>query len=382
VWSRNPSTLVDTLLIAQPQFNWDTQRYKVCAADDNARQLLLVNFVDYLAQRGTTLCELDQMNGGRTEPCYNPNHDHPRGYGRWMAESVAQLMFECQTAGRLHDAEFGLSLEDPGEFFIPYLSAYGTRVNRVHGWPAGVYFSLKCELASIPSGHATVVPAFAFVYSDLLSGHVLDSYASHHTTQSYTPPDYRPAHATGIARTFVAGSWLGTGIAPWAMLAAADAATGGAFTCGATPANPALLLPEPNDADATHLSMLRKAAGFTQGLAAPYFTEGKLVRTSGAVIGTFSFTHHYEGAYSHPIVEIQAWEMPNGDRALMIGNCQGLQKSTIASLPTHWDGQPISGGTVVNVYKDPALAPVSTTYGAIQNNLLVDQDGIVVIELL
>jgi hypothetical protein len=177
------------------------------------------------------------MNGGGCPPCYSRDHGHPPGPGPWIAEAIAGLMRITRDEGRLYNPDFALSMEDPGELYLPVLDTYISRVNDVIGWPA------------VGPG-SEVVPAFAHVYGDLLPSTNVDI---QHTSR----PDEMIRLRT--ARAFIAGAGLSTQLTPWQVLADYGEDD---------------LLPTPDKMDGDQLTLLRNCVRTRNGHARDYFRSG------------------------------------------------------------------------------------------------------------
>ena len=78
---------------------------------------------------GYTVIHWDQVtSGGASQAyCLSPNHGHPPGYGRWVHTSLVALYERLrQDCGGL-SPDFALSMEEPGELYIPYLQLIQSR---------------------------------------------------------------------------------------------------------------------------------------------------------------------------------------------------------------------------------------------------------------
>jgi hypothetical protein len=140
----------------------DTGQYaQLCPATRYAQDLL-----SRLSQRatelGVTAVQMDQLLGGGGPPCFSQKHGHPAGGGNWQAEAVYRLFARLRAEGKARNKDFALSVEEPGEFFIPVLDTYHARDYAEGRWPRdGRGFR--------------GVPLFTFIYHDYLLGYGGDS---------------------------------------------------------------------------------------------------------------------------------------------------------------------------------------------------------------
>ena len=58
--------------------------------------------------------------GGQSAPCYDPNHSHRPGYGRYMWEGMKQTMMQALNSASAENRSLGLSTEQTSELSIPY----------------------------------------------------------------------------------------------------------------------------------------------------------------------------------------------------------------------------------------------------------------------
>ena len=106
---------------------WRGLSAKLCHGSAAARTTLLKIFLD-VARLGTPLISFDQeIGGGQREPCYNPNHGHPPGYGNWMWTGFRDLCEEILRQGKPLQPELGLLMENCCEVTIPVMATYWSR---------------------------------------------------------------------------------------------------------------------------------------------------------------------------------------------------------------------------------------------------------------
>jgi hypothetical protein len=226
------------VLVDKAYFTWDGDHAYMCPATEFAREHFR-NCARTLAQAGFDLFEFDQMNGGSCPPCYSQEHGHPPGTGTWTRKAIAELMQITREEGRRYNPDFAISMEDPGELYLPYLDTYISRANDVIGWPA------------VGPG-SEVVPAFAYVYGDLIPSTNVDI---QHTSR----PDDMVLLRT--AREFIFGAGLSTQLTPWQVLA--DYGEDNLF-------------PTPDKMDRDQLTLLRNCVLTRDGPLRPYVAAGRM----------------------------------------------------------------------------------------------------------
>lgn len=138
---------------------------------------------------GYTVIHWDQVtSGGASQAyCLSPNHGHPPGYGRWIHTSLVGLFQRLREDCGGLSPDFALSMEEPGELYLPYLQLIQSRP----------YVITSDFPVSPPLTEA--VPLFMYLYHEYQAG-----WASH-----------LPATSTGghpertIAKGFSAGCMPG-----------------------------------------------------------------------------------------------------------------------------------------------------------------------------
>lgn len=106
---------------------WRGWSVKLCHGSPEARETMRNIFLD-VARLGTPLVSFDQeIGGGQREPCYNPAHGHPPGYGNWMWTGFRDLCADILREGKPIQPELGLLMENVSELAIPYMATYWSR---------------------------------------------------------------------------------------------------------------------------------------------------------------------------------------------------------------------------------------------------------------
>ena len=149
-----------TLVVGKPSD--DTGQYaELCPATRYAQDLLS-RLSLRATELGVTAVQMDQLVGGGSPPCYSEKHLHPLGGGNWQAEAVYRLLARLRSEGKERNKDFALSMEEPGEFFIPVLDTYHARDYAEGRWPRD-------------GKGIRGVPLFTYVYHDYLLGYGGDS---------------------------------------------------------------------------------------------------------------------------------------------------------------------------------------------------------------
>jgi len=109
---------------------------------------------------GYTVIHWDQVTGGGASQayCLSPNHGHPPGYGRWIHTSLVAMYERLRKDCAGLSPDFALSMEEPGELYIPYLQTIQSRP-----YVLTPEFPIRAPMAE-------AVPLFMYLYHDYLSG--------------------------------------------------------------------------------------------------------------------------------------------------------------------------------------------------------------------
>jgi len=131
---------------------------QLCIGTPFAREHIVDAFTGCV-QRGASIVQYDQNHGGMAFVCYNRQHPHPPGYGRWMVDETEKVFHDVRTECRRINPEFALGVEEPCEYFIPYWEIYMGRPYNFFG------------TGSDPSSNRVAVPLFIYVYHQYLLGY-------------------------------------------------------------------------------------------------------------------------------------------------------------------------------------------------------------------
>ncbi len=313
--------------------SWAGTRSQMCPGHPYTKQVL-VKLAEKMAGIGLDLFLLDQMNGGRSEPCYSQAHGHPRGIGLWATEAVADLMSSVKEAGRAKNPDFTLSLEDPGELWLPYLDIVGFRPAAVNGWPAPSVSSQSATRHGYIEPFSYTVPAFAYVYGHLVRPQTWDIGINSNHPEHRTNNAQRAA--LRLARTFASGSAMAFGIAPW-MLVNQYAPPPEGWNHEKDPPDRPYSSVYPPDAIAQlpdrvygpHLKLLRNAVMIAGGPALEYLNHGMMIRPPPIESPTLTFVEwawddeakrSIERKWKDYAIHYNAWRLEDGSIALLLAN--------------------------------------------------------------
>jgi hypothetical protein len=145
----------------------------LCPATDAARAALDDAF-DRLSALGADVVQIDQIPGGGTPPCFATGHGHPPGGGTTAYTALAAILDGLGRRGGGATPRPAVSLEEPGELFIPHVDLFHCREYMQGLWPR--------------DGRGVVgVPLFSYLYHEYALGYGGDS-APIATTPADLPP--------------------------------------------------------------------------------------------------------------------------------------------------------------------------------------------------
>lgn len=179
--------MTPTIKTGKPTHYKGKQYATMCRATKFSRDI-----ISEVSQRcvkaGYTIIHFDQVTGGGAGRayCLSPNHGHPPGFGRWGHTALVDLYRRLRQDCAALSPDFALSMEEPGELYIPYLQLIQSRP----------YVITPDFPISPPMAEA--VPLFMYLYHDYLAG-----WASH-------VPAWWDGHPhRSIAKAFAAGCMPG-----------------------------------------------------------------------------------------------------------------------------------------------------------------------------
>ena len=98
---------------------WNNQKEYVnlCLAYAGTQELYMNNFMKLMDLRAVAL-SFDQQIGLYAEVCYSDDHDHTRGYGPWMYESMLDFVRSVRARARDRNPDATFTYEVPCEVWI------------------------------------------------------------------------------------------------------------------------------------------------------------------------------------------------------------------------------------------------------------------------
>jgi len=174
---------------------------RMCRATDFAKRTI-VDVAKYFVENGYSVIHFDQecSGGYSASVCWAENHGHPPGHGRWIHLAMADLYQQLCDTCRAIDPDFMLSMEEPNELYLPWLSLCQSR-------PYGI----TSEWPVVPPATRSV-PLFLYLYHENLVG-----WAAFYPWKSAGRPQY------SLAKGFTIG--LMPGLVPPQSLGLRDEAT-------------------------------------------------------------------------------------------------------------------------------------------------------------
>jgi len=93
--------------------------------------------------------------------CYNPEHDHPLGYGKWWLEACKKMVSTIREETRKINPNLILAGEGMYELLIPYFEMY---LSDDHS-----FFINDCFVREYGTEFVRIVPLFSYIYHDYIS---------------------------------------------------------------------------------------------------------------------------------------------------------------------------------------------------------------------
>jgi hypothetical protein len=142
---------------------------------------------------GVQVVQVDEFPIGTIYPCYNSSHGHPAGYSKNISAAFRSILTDIRTDGRAMDPDFVMSMEEPSEFYLPYMDTYVSRDNAPEALLYGGFVDQHGD-------NAEFIPFFSYVYHE----HVT-SFGEHLQMATSYPIEFYDSIARGLGRTFIQG---------------------------------------------------------------------------------------------------------------------------------------------------------------------------------
>jgi hypothetical protein len=133
----------------------------ICPATPYAKEMLS-SAAGCALDLGIDVVQVDQIGGGGVAPCFSTAHGHPPGGGPTNYVSLSRLLDALRSQARGRNPAAAISLEEPGELFIPHVDLFHTREYMQRLWP-------RNEKGSYG------VPLFSYLYHEYALGYGGDS---------------------------------------------------------------------------------------------------------------------------------------------------------------------------------------------------------------
>ncbi len=142
---------------------------------------------------GVDAVQIDEFPIGSIFPCYNASHGHPLGYSKEISEAYLSILQDSRINGRAENPDLIISMEEPCEFYLPYVDTYVSRDNS----PEFMIYPIAVEKLG---DDVEFVPFFSHVYHE----HVT-SFAEPIPMNLNYPELFTKQMRRSIARGFITG---------------------------------------------------------------------------------------------------------------------------------------------------------------------------------
>ncbi len=142
---------------------------------------------------GVDVIQIDEFPIGSIYPCYNSSHGHPLGYSKNITASYLSILEDARTSGRALNPDIIMSMEEPSEFYIPFMDTYVSRDNS----PEFMIYPIAIEMYG---DDVDMVPFFPHVYHEYIT-----AFGEPIPMNKDYPVDFTKQMRRSIARAFVTG---------------------------------------------------------------------------------------------------------------------------------------------------------------------------------
>lgn len=148
---------------------------------------------------GVDVVQVDEFPIGAIYPCYNASHGHPVGYSRNISHAYRAILADIRSQGRGINPDFIMSIEEPCEFYIPYIDTYVSRDNAPEALLYGSIVDAYGESVEF-------IPLFSHVYHEYVT-----AFAEGTTMDNYHAALYYNQMARSFARACTSGEIVKAG---------------------------------------------------------------------------------------------------------------------------------------------------------------------------
>jgi len=282
----------------------------LCPGTPQARQILVGGFDRSLAL-GADIVQVDQIPGGGTPPCFARSHGHPPAGGTTAYEGLARFLDTMRR--RAEDARSGaaVSLEEPGELFIPHVDLTHCRDYMQGLWPRD-------------GRGSTGVPLFAYLYHEYGLGYGGDSAPI--ATRGEDPRLALYAQAMNLAAGRLPGAAIWMKMVPW------------------------------DEVHPTLAAFMKAAAGLWRGAAGRFLLAGRIVDL-GVDPGRQEVAGKAGDAtrrFAAPALMARGFDLQDGSRGLLYINATDAPRATRLAF-----GPGRDGARAVSVWPDAGTPVVA-----------------------
>ena len=154
------------------------------------------------AKLGVDILQIDEFPIGAIYPCYNTSHGHPVGYSKEISNAYCAILEDIRTQCRNINSDFIISIEEPCEYYIPYIDTYVSRDNA----PESLLYG---SIVETYGDAIEFIPFFSYVYHEYVTAfgegmRIDNEYATYFYNQM----------ARSLARMFASGEIMKVGGSP------------------------------------------------------------------------------------------------------------------------------------------------------------------------
>jgi hypothetical protein len=139
--------------------NWTSAR--MCPMTDFWKNMVISNVLGCL-NLGVDVVQIDEFPIGSIYACHNTSHGHPPGYSEEITAAYREIINESRRQGRMINSDFIMSMEEPCEFYIPWMDTYVSRDNA----PEFMLYPFALEQFG---NDVEFVPFFSYVYHEYIT---------------------------------------------------------------------------------------------------------------------------------------------------------------------------------------------------------------------
>ncbi|MGA1820370.1 MAG: DUF6259 domain-containing protein [Thermoplasmatota archaeon] len=190
---RNGNPTIDQGYLA---INWTSAR--MCPMTEFWQNMVVNNLLGCL-DLGVDVVQIDEFPIGSIYPCYNASHGHPLGYSKDIAEAYLSILREARSLGRAVNPDLIMSMEEPCEYYIPYMDTYVSRDNA----PEFLLYPFAVEIFG---NEVEFVPFFSQVYHEYITAFAEPIPMNYNYPELFIPQMKRSLARACVSGEIVSGS--------------------------------------------------------------------------------------------------------------------------------------------------------------------------------